>query len=59
MNSRYTANIRQQGDSFYALAVRTDRDGEQHVCNGYKGRFFASRKAAEKSVAAYIAKVLA
>lgn len=53
----YQANIREQDGSFYALIVRIDRDGEQQVIHGYKGRFFATRKAAEKSTAAYIAKI--
>ena len=54
------AKITAQNDGgFYALIVRTDRDGSEHVIHGYKGRFFASRKAAEKSTAAFIAKVAA
>ena len=54
------AKITAQNDGgFYALIVRTDRDGSEHVIHGYKGRFFASRKAAEKSIAAFIAKVAA
>lgn len=54
--NRYQPRIRQQDDSFYALIVRLDSDGEENVIHGYKGRFFASRKAAEKSTAQYIAK---
>jgi len=46
-------------DSFYAIILRTDRDGETHVIHGYKGRHFSTRKAAEKSTAAYIAKTQA
>jgi demethoxyubiquinone hydroxylase (CLK1/Coq7/Cat5 family) len=58
--SKYQASISKNSDgSFYALVVRVDHDGETHVLNGYKGRHFASLKAAEKSTAAYIAKVLA
>lgn len=58
--SRYVPNITRNADGlFYALVVRIDRDGEQQVCHGFKGRHFASLKAAEKSTAAYIAKVAA
>ena len=56
----YAAKITAQNDgSFYALIVRTDRDGSEHVIHGYKGRHFASRKAAEKSTGGYIAKLSA
>lgn len=45
---------------FYALVVRDENNGrggiESIVNRGYKGRFFATKKAAEKSVNAYIAK---
>lgn len=41
--------------SFYALIVRIDHDGETSVIHGYKGRYFASMKAAIKSTTAYIA----
>jgi demethoxyubiquinone hydroxylase (CLK1/Coq7/Cat5 family) len=54
----YEARISENRDgTFYALVVRVDRDGEENVTHGYKGRHFASRKAAEKSTAAYIAKI--
>ena len=57
---KHTAKITANNDgSFYALIVRTDRDGSESVIHGYKGRYFASRKAAEKSTAAFIAKVSA
>lgn len=52
----YQAKIREQDGSFYALVVRIDRDGEQSVDGTYKGRFFATRKAAEKSTSTHIAK---
>lgn len=52
--SRYQSRITQQGTSFYALIVRVDADGTETVIHGYKGRFFASRKAAEKSTAKFI-----
>lgn len=39
---------------FYALIVRIDRDGEEYVALGYKGRHFATKAAAEKSTAKYI-----
>lgn len=51
----YQARITQQENSFYALIVRIDRDGEENVIHGYKGRFFASHRAAEKSTSNYIA----
>jgi hypothetical protein len=54
------ASITESADgSFYAIILRTDRDGETSVIHGYKGRHFATRKAAEKSAAAYIAKAQA
>lgn len=54
----YQANISKTADgSFYSLVVRVDRDGYQHVLNGYKARHFATLKAAEKSTAAYISKL--
>lgn len=56
--TKYTANIRKTADgSFYALIVRIDSDGEQSVIHGYKGRHFATLKAAEKSTSAYLAKI--
>lgn len=42
--------------SFYALIVRVDRDGQESVIHGYKGRHFATRKAAERSTAKYLEK---
>ena len=53
--SKYEARIRNQDGSFYALVVRIDSDGEENVTNNYKGRFFSTLKAAEKSTAKYIA----
>ncbi len=56
--SKYEAKITKTADgSFYALIVRIDKDGEQNVIHGYKGRHFASIKAAEKSTSAYLAKI--
>lgn len=58
--SNYKANITKTADgSFYALIVRIDRDGQENVIHGYKGRHFATAKAAEKSTAAYLAKIAA
>lgn len=55
--SKYQARITEQNGEFYALVVRMcPYDGEV-VLIGYKGRFFASRFAAEKSTAKYIAKI--
>ena len=56
--SNYQARIKKNADSdFYAIIVRIDRDGQETVIRGYKGRHFATLKAAEKSAAAYIAKM--
>ena len=41
--------------SYYALVVRIDADGSEHVVHGYKGRHFKTRAGAEKSTARYIA----
>ena len=58
--SKYEPRIFNSADgSFYALVVRIDGDGQENVLHGYKGRHFATMKAAEKSTAAYIAKVTA
>lgn len=40
---------------FYALVVRVDKDGEETVIHGYKGRHFKTEKAAIKSTTKYIA----
>lgn len=52
----YQSRIREQDGLFYALIVRVDCDGEENVIHGYKGRFFSSRKAAEKSTKKFIEK---
>ena len=58
--SRHEARISRHADGkFYALVVRIDRDGQESVIHGYKGRHFATLKAAEKSTAAHIAKLAA
>ena len=55
--NNYQASITKNSDNtFYALVVRIDRDGQQNVIHGYKGRHFSTAKAAEKSTAAYISK---
>ena len=52
------AIIIQEGTGeFYAFVVREQKNGEEVVLHGYKGRYFKTRKAAEKSTASYIAKV--
>ena len=43
-------------NSFYALIVRIDADGEKNVIHGYKGRHFKTEKAAIRSTSKYIAK---
>lgn len=56
--NRYQARITNAANGgFYALVVRVDSDGQENVTHGFKGRHFATRKAAEKATAAYIAKV--
>ena len=45
--------------NLYTLIVRIDRDGSEWVIHGYKGRSFATRLAAERSVAKYLAKMTA
>ena len=55
--STYKPVINETGeDQFYALIVRVDNDGEENVIHGYKGRYFKTRKAAEKSTNNYIKK---
>ncbi len=54
------AHITKTADgSFYALIVHIDHDGEVNVIHGYKGRHFATVKAAQKSTATYLAKIAA
>lgn len=54
----YQARITMAADgSFYALIVRVDRDGQENVIHGYKGRYFASMKAAVNSTTKYIMKL--
>ena len=56
--SQHEARIRQTPDNdFYALIVRIDRDGQENVIHGYKGRHFTTRSAAERSTSKYIAKI--
>lgn len=55
--SNYQARITESNGSFYALIVRIDRDGQESVIHGYKGRHFATAKAAEKSTSAYLTKM--
>lgn len=43
-----------QDNGFYTLVVRIDRDGEENVCHGYKGRHFTTREAGLKSATKYI-----
>jgi hypothetical protein len=57
--SKYEARINKQGNEFYALIVRIDYDGEENVIHGYKGRFFKTMKAAQKSTSNHIGKIMA
>jgi predicted deacetylase len=55
--SNHESRINKNADGeFYALIVRIERDGEENVIHGYKGRHFKTEKAAIKSTAAYINK---
>jgi hypothetical protein len=54
MTNRYQARITNNNGSFFALIVRVDADGEENVIHGYEGRYFKTRKAAERSTAKYI-----
>jgi len=56
--SKHKAVITSQDNSHYALIVRIDRDGQESVIHGYKGRHFTTRALAERSTAKYIAKHL-
>ena len=55
--SKYISKISKNSDgSFYALVVRVDKDGEQNVSHGYKGRHFKTEKSARRSTEKHIAK---
>ena len=43
-------------NGFYSLIVRIDKDGQENVIHGYKGRTFATREAGLKSTAKYMTK---
>lgn len=54
--SKHEPRFNQYKDgSVYALIVRIDRDGEEHVIHGY-ARHFKSLAAAQKSASNYMAK---
>lgn len=56
--SNYQPRIKQSAESgFYAMVVRVDRDGEEHIDISYKGRHFGTLAAAKKSTARHIAKI--
>ncbi len=54
--SNYHSVISPQDGEFYTLVGRTEKSGEVVIAHGYKGRFFKTIEAAEKSVAKYLAK---
>ncbi len=55
--SKHEPRISKNADGeFYALVVRIDRDGEESVIHGYRGRHFKTEKAALKSTTNYINK---
>lgn len=56
--SKHEARITQEScGEFYTIIVRIDKDGHENVIHGYRGRFFKTRKAAEKSTYAHITKI--
>lgn len=56
--SKYAARISESADgAYYTYIIRIDRDGDESVIRGYKCRHFATRAAAERSTAKYIAKL--
>jgi len=52
--SKHEARYCEQDGTIYALIVRIDRDGSEHVIHGY-ARYFKAMQAARKSTSAYIA----
>ena len=55
--SKHEARISPSAGEFYAIIVRIDKDGQENVIHGYKGRHFKTVKAAEKSTGLHIAKL--
>ena len=56
--SQHESRISQTSDGdYYVLIVRIDRDGQENVIHGYRGRHFATQSAAERSTSKYIAKL--
>ena len=55
----YQARITENRDGVFALVVNVHKDGQEHVCRTYPGRYFATRKNAERSTAKHIAKIVA
>jgi hypothetical protein len=51
----YAARITKTDLGFFALVVRIDKDAVEQVDSCYRGRHFASLKAAERSTAKHIA----
>ncbi|MBK7053377.1 MAG: hypothetical protein IPH54_23515 [Rhodoferax sp.] len=49
----------QTKDGYTLLSISRFRDGEENVIHGYKGRHFATVKAAQKSTDTYLAKIAA
>jgi hypothetical protein len=58
MTSRHESRITGTSENgFYALIVRIDRDGQENVIRGYKGRTFYTWTAAERSTKNYMRKL--
>lgn len=54
--SKYEPRISKQDDSYYALVVRIDRDGQENVVHGFRG-FYKTKKSALRYASKFIAKV--
>lgn len=53
--SKYESRIRKQGNEYYSLIVRIDKDGQENVIHGY-AKWLKTRKGAERSAMNYMKK---
>ena len=56
MSNYQPAITKDASGDFYALIVRVDSNGDERVIHGYRGRYFKTLKAAERSTAKHIEK---